>query len=135
MDLAEVGKLLAVASAYDNRQLREETAMAWKAAIDMQLPELQASLAQEIVVWWFSESRDYFTVGHLIEEAKRRLRLRPEQIEADVRVAKAMGLLDPSWPPRERLPEAVAVRLAEVRAVRNETELALAAPERLEVEA
>lgn len=123
MELAEVGKLLAVAAAYDNRQLREETAVAWKAALDLQVPELDPMLAQQIVVWWFSEDRgEYFQVGHLIAEAKRRLRLLPEQIEADVRVAKARGLIG-EWPDKKRLPADVAQRLAELRANQNQLEL------------
>lgn len=132
MDLSEVGKLLAVASAYDNRQLREETAMAWKAALDMQLPDLTSGMAQQIVVWWFSEPREYFTVGHLVDEAKRRLRLRPEQVEADVRVAKSLGLVDESHPRGEPLPEREAARLAQVRADRASEQLALSELKQLE---
>ena len=116
MDLVDVGKLLAVASAYDNRQLREETAIAWKAAIDLQLPELDARMAAEIVVWWFSEPRgEYFAVGHLIGRAKDLLRVSPAAVAADVRSARARGLIDASWDERSPLPGDVREALRRAR--------------------
>lgn len=116
MQASEVAELLALASAYDNRNVTKEAAIGWKVAIDSQLPDLGIGLARELIVDHFATSGDYFTVKHLIDGAKARMRRMPKQIADDVGSAKARGMIDRSWDSRTPLPIEVAERLAAVRA-------------------
>lgn len=115
MQASEVAELLSLASAYDNRNVTREAAIGWKVAIDSQVPDLSMQLAREVVVEHFATSPDYFTVRHLIDGAKARLRRMPAQIAADVRSAKARGLIPKDYPHREPLPPAIVARLTEAR--------------------
>lgn len=116
MQLAEVGKLLAIIRSFDNRKLEESTAMAWKMMLDRELPDASLTDAQEVVFEWFSTSNPYFEVRHLVDGLKRRMRLTPRDIETDVRVAKRLGMLPDDHDRRVPLPVDVARRLADYRA-------------------
>lgn len=116
MQLAEVGQLLAIIRSFDNRKLDESTAMAWKLAIDRELPDATLADAQEVVLDWFTSENPYFEVRFLIAGLKRRMRLTPRDIETDVRVAKRLGMLPPEHDRRVPLPADVARRLADYRA-------------------
>jgi len=117
MQLAEVGKLLAIIKSFDNRRLDESTAMAWKLMLDREVPSASLEQATEVVLDWFGRENPYFEVRHLVAGLKRELRLNRAQVEADVRSAKARGLVDGSWSERVPLPVDVAERLAAARAV------------------
>ena len=115
MQLAEVGKLLAIIRSFDNRRLDESTARAWKIMIDKHVPDAEFEEAQEVVLDWFAHENPYFEVRHLLEGLRKRYRRHPAQVEADVRSAKARGLVDQDWPSRKVLPFTVAKRLDEAR--------------------
>ena len=123
MQLAEVGKLLAIIRSFDNRKLDESTAMAWKMMLDREVPGAQLSDAQEVVMDWFSTENPYFEVRHLIDGIKKRLRLTPKQIADDVRSAIARGLL-PVWAStKQPVSREIAEKLAVLReAARVESE-------------
>lgn len=116
MQASDVAELLSLASAYDNRNVTKEAAVGWKVAIDRELPDLSVGLAREVVVDHFATSGEYFTVKHLIDGAKARLRRLPSQVAADVRSAKARGLVGRDHDPRVPLPPDVAARLESLRA-------------------
>lgn len=115
MQASEVAELLALASAYDNRHVTKEAAVGWKIAIDSEIPDLDVGMAREVIVSHFATSGEYFAVKHLIDGAKARLRRMPSQIAADVRSAKARGLVLMTWDPRTPLTADVAAKLAEAR--------------------
>lgn len=115
MQLAEVGKLLAVIRSFDNRKLDESTAMAWKMMLDRNVPDASLAQATEVVMDWFSTANPYFEVRHLVDGLKREMRLNRAQIANDVRSAKARKIIDPSWSERDPLPWGVANRLAAAR--------------------
>ena len=116
MQLAEVGKLLAIIRSFDNRKLDESTAVAWKMMLDREVPAASFEQAAEVVMDWFSTANPYFEVRHLVDGLKRLLRLTPKAIADDVRSAKARGLVDVSWPARDPLPPAVSAALESARA-------------------
>ncbi|UOQ60359.1 hypothetical protein MUN76_15220 [Leucobacter rhizosphaerae] len=121
MQASEVAELLALASAYDNRNVTKEAAVGWKVAIDSQIPDLEVGLAREVIIDHFATSGEYFTVKHLIDGAKARLRRLPKQVMDDVRAAKARGLVEGSWPRATPLTPEVQARLDTARAVDRET--------------
>lgn len=121
MQLAEVGKLLTIIRSFDNRKLEESTAMAWKMILDREVPDATMAQATEVVMQWFAAQNPYFEARHLITGLKREMRLDRPQIAADVRSAKARGMVESSWSERDPLPWEVANRLAAVR-LRERTE-------------
>lgn len=116
MQLAEVGKLLAVIASFDNRRLDEATAHAWKMMLDREVPSASLDDAQDVVFTWFASDNPYFEVRHLVEGLRKKLRLTPKAIVDDVRSAKTRGLISRDWDSRTPLPREVAVKLEQARA-------------------
>ncbi|WP_402843735.1 hypothetical protein [Microbacterium sp. GXS0129] len=115
MNRTEAAKALAVASGFDRRQVDELTATAWAAALDgYHYPEVEAAI--------IAHHRDpatrheYLTVAHVLDRVESINRARFADVEADVRVAKALGFIRRDWPAREPLPVEAAGRLSAHRA-------------------
>lgn len=114
MNVAEAAKLLTIASGFDNRVVDELKAAAWSAALD----DVSFAEGQNAVIAHFKDSgtrHDYLTVGHVLDRVESAKRLSRAAIEADVRSAKARGLIDRSWPDRGALPDDVRDALARAR--------------------
>jgi hypothetical protein len=116
MNEPETRRLLGYISAgYDNRALSEATAQVWAE----ELAGVPFEVAKQSVRNHFHKPkpRDYLSLDVLMEQIKVDTRQTRQAIEEDVRSAKARGLLEQSWPPREPLPQSVAADLAEARAL------------------
>ncbi|MFV0432833.1 MAG: hypothetical protein ACK5LO_02450 [Leucobacter sp.] len=120
MQLAEVGKLLAIIASFDNRRLEDSTAFAWKMMLDRHYPDATLAECQEVVLDWFGTANPYFEVRHLLDGLRRRRRGFSRQVEGDVRSAKARGLVAKSWPDRKPLPTDVAAKLETARQTARE---------------
>lgn len=114
MNKTDAAKLLAVASGFDRRQVDELTAAAWAMALDgYGYVECEKAIVEH--------HRDpktrtsYLTVGHVLDRVETGRRMRSSDVEADVRSAKARGLIDGEWPARKPLPQETAERLARAR--------------------
>lgn len=116
MQLAEVGKLLAIIRSFDNRKLDESTAMAWKLMIDRHYPDASLEEAQAVVLDWFGTANPYFEVRHLVDGLRRQGRRFSKQVEDDVRAAKARGIVGEAWPDRDPLRPEDKARLESARA-------------------
>lgn len=114
MNRTDAAKLLTVAAGFDRRQVTEVTATAWAAA----LHGYDYSECEKAII---AHHRDpatrgqYLTVGHVLDRVESWGRNRTGDIEADVRSAKARGMVSSDWPDRDPLPESVAERLAAAR--------------------
>lgn len=114
MNKTDAAKVLAVASGFDRRQVDELTATAWAAALD---GYTYAECEKAVI----AHHRDpltrtsYLTVGHVLDRVEAGRRMRTADVEADVRSAKARGILGPDWPARKPLTEEDAARLARAR--------------------
>jgi hypothetical protein len=111
----EVAKLLTILSGFDRRQVDELTVEAWHA-----IPEIAAARfdhAEQIALEHQTgpHAAEYFAVRHLVTGLRRRTRTTTGDVEADVRSAKARGLIEDTWPRRDPLPPDVAARLAQAR--------------------
>lgn len=115
MQLTEVGKLLAIVKSFDNRKLDESTALAWKMMLDREVPTATLDQGTEVVLDWFGKENPYFEVRHLVTGLKRELRLNRREIAADVRSAKARGIVGKDWSEREPLSWMDANALAAAR--------------------
>lgn len=114
MNKTDAAKVLAVASGFDRRQVDELTATAWAAALD----GYTYSECEKAVI---AHHRDpltrtsYLTVAHVLDRVEAGRRMRTADVEADVRSAKARGILGADWPARKPLTEEDAARLARAR--------------------
>lgn len=114
MNRTDAAKLLTVAAGFDRRQVTEVTATAWAAA-------LHGYNYRECETAIIEHHRDpatrgqYLTVGHVLDRVEHDNRAKRSDVEADVRSAKARGLIEQSWPKREPLPGDVAALLAAAR--------------------
>lgn len=116
MQLAEVGKLLTIIASFDNRRLEESTARAWKMMLDREVPDAELDDATEVVLDWFANENPYFEVRHLVTGLKRKMRIANGVRQADVRSAKARGLIGQDWPEGKPVPRDVRVALSQARA-------------------
>jgi hypothetical protein len=118
----EVAKLLTIVSGFDRRQVDEMTVEAWHS-----IPEIADApyeVGQTAVMAHFRDPltrNEYLTVGRVLDRIEVDARSKLADIEADVRSAKARGLLEPTYPPREPLPADVKVLLFQARERDRET--------------
>lgn len=114
MNKIEMATALTIAGGFDNRRVDDITVAAWMEVLggyDL------ATVKQAIL----EHHRDpatrhaYLTVGHVLDRVERIKRLRSLDVEADVRSAKARGLVSKDWPDRDQLPADVMQRLVEAR--------------------
>lgn len=114
MNKTEAAKLLAVASGFDRRHVDELSATAWAAALH---GHSYAECERAII----AHHRDpatratYLTVGHVLDRVEAAARVRTSDVEADVRSAKARGLIPAEWPRNRPLFAEVAEQLAAAR--------------------
>lgn len=120
MNKVEVGQLLTIASGFDRFVTVDRvTTEAWFLA----LSRVAYSQAQKAVVEHYTgpRAKETFSVRHVLEAVAVADRSTPELIETDVRAAKARGLLEPTHPPREPLPDDVKALLFAARERDRET--------------
>lgn len=124
MNIIEVGKLLAVAAGFDNRHADDLQTAAWHELLGgYTYTQCHAAL---IGHYRDPDTRHkYLTAAHILDRLEIAERGKTYDIEADVRSAKARGLIDDSWPRREPLPPDVAALLKIAR--QNDTKAALEA--------
>lgn len=131
MTPADYARILKLASAYDNRQVTTEAAIAWHAAVEPELAgavDVDEALAATTRYFASQPRGEYFTPARLLEQVRADFRLGREQIRADVSAAKAYGLVDRGWGSGVPLPRQVRLALAERRRVVREEADRLALP-------
>lgn len=112
----EVGALLLFASGLDRFvQVDRVTTDAWfRVLADLDVTHVQAEQAC-INHYTGPDASRPFTVAHVVALVTVDNRTARLAVEADVRSAKARGLVAKSWPPRELLPERVREALFNLR--------------------
>jgi len=127
---AEAAQLLALAGAFD-RWIRVDDVMvtAWEYA----LAGVPFELARVAVVEHYKGQNAYKSImpAYIISAVESAARLTRPQVEADVRSAKARGLVDQSWPDSQVLPDLVRERLAAAREGDRVAVLELGSPDRI----
>lgn len=115
MNKTEIAKLLTLASGFDRRVVDPVTIEAWAL-----VPELVSADYEDakraVVAHQTGPKRDeYLTIGHVVDALRAAHRGSDSAVEADVRSAKARGLIDRSWPARDPLPADVSDALLTIR--------------------
>lgn len=114
----DIVKLLTIASGYDRfiDASAEPTRAAWLFA----LAPYDPSEVQRAVLKYYEEpDRKTIQAAHVVDLIKTEKRLQPQQIEADVRSAKARQMIRADWPHNQPLPRDVAATLAAARSGEN----------------
>lgn len=93
-----------------------EKAVAWATVLNQFAPGMTPGEARELIVEHYGESSDSLTPSALVDAWKHRKRLLPRQIRADVRSARARGIVSADWPETRPLPDDVQARLESARA-------------------
>lgn len=114
MNRTEVAKLLTIASGFDRRQVDEMTVEAWHAIPALEQCPFEVARAV-LIDHYANPDAGYFDVRVLTKALRERERTALGDVEADVRSAKARGLIGYDWPKREPLPPATAAALALAR--------------------
>ena len=118
--LADVGRIIKLDAALNryasDASVSTDRAVAWHAVLSTGAPGMTFDEAQACVVEFYAEAGESLTPYALIDLWKRSRRLLPREIAADVRSARARGLVPRDWPERDPLPPEVAERLREARA-------------------
>ena len=130
MNKVEAAKLLLLASGFDRWMRADDlTATVWEKA----LRDVPYPLAEDAVVAHYSgdNAHKQLMPADIIKATEHAARLTRPQVEADVRSAKARGLIEQSWPVGELLPELVRERLRVAREGDRRVLLELGAPERI----
>lgn len=122
----ETTTLLALVASFDNRKVDEARSAAWHSI----LREVDFEDAKRVVVAHFAHPNEYLTVSHITEGVLRMHRRLPKQIEADVRAARARGIVDSDWLENVPLAADAAARLAAARSGDREQseQLSIGAP-------
>lgn len=115
MNKLEVGKLLTIAAGFDQRKVDQITTEAWFLVPEIQSGDFEAAKAVVIAHQTGPKAHEYLSVRHVVDGLRVRARNTVGDIEADVRSAKARGLVSQDHPRREPLPEDAARRLFEAR--------------------
>ena len=125
MTPSEVADLLSLSVELDRYatadKMTREKVVAWAAVLASEAPAMTFDEAQAATIRYYGTAGESLTVFALIDAWKLGKRMLPHQIAADVRSAKARGLIG-DHDPRVPLPAEVAARLAAARA--NDREVA-----------
>lgn len=108
MNKKEIAQLLTVASGFDRRQVDEITVESWALVPGIQQADYQDALAALIAHVTGPEAKEYLTVNHIVSATQLSSRQTRELVAADVRSARARGLVDRDWP--ENKPVSADVR-------------------------
>lgn len=116
---ADITKALAFASGFDQRKPSRAAVEAWAC-----IPEIAAASYQQLEAVIIAHHRgpnrhEYLSVAHIVDALQVVERNSLYEIEADVRSAKARGLITSDWPTRRPLPDDTQHQLATIREREN----------------
>jgi hypothetical protein len=119
VNLVETGTLLAFAAAFDNRKADPVVAVAWQSVLaDVEYADARQAVADHQTGPLRGE---YLTVGHIVDAVRVANRQTPKLVAADVRAARARGIVPSDWSESEPLPADAAARLRAARDADRET--------------
>ena len=126
MNILEVSQILLLASGFTPFvAVNEVTTQAWHLALSG--VEYEAAKAATVEHFTGPNAGDNFGVHHIRAIVNRTGRTSVAAIEADVRSAKARGMIGREWPDGKQLPPAMLERLSRARAGEQATARHLAA--------
>jgi hypothetical protein len=119
MKQSEVGKLLTIASGFDRRDVDPITIESWSRVPEIINADFEEAAAAVVAHQTGPHAGEYLTVNHIVSALAAGERRAQYQVEADVRSAKARGMIGADYPPRQPLPHDVRHALATIREREN----------------
>lgn len=114
MNIVQVGQILTIASGLDRFIVVDRvTTEAWFLVLGH--VDYEEAKAATLAHFTGPIAKETFSVRHILNAVADSGRNTPAAIEADVRSAKARGLVERSWPDRYRLPDDVRDALFTIR--------------------
>lgn len=114
MNTQDAAKLLAVAAGFDNRRPDDLATAAWLELLgDFTYEQCRAA----IVAHYRDPAtrHQYLTAAHVLDRVEAGERTSVDEVEADVRSAKARGIIAQDWPRRQPLTPEATYRLRAAR--------------------
>lgn len=130
MNKAEIAALLGVASGFDNRKPNHLAVEAWSMVPELQAATYEAALNAVVAHQTGPKRHEYLTVAHIVDALTEGRRDSRTAVAADVRSAKARGLISRDHSEKTPLPPDVSDALQTLRELDRR-----AAPEQSEIEA
>ena len=127
MNKVEIAQLLTVASGFDRRQVDTVTVEAWALVPGIRDADYEDALAALISHVTGPNAKEYLTVNHIVGATQVSSRQTKELVAADVRSARARGLIAKTWPETQPVSDEVRMRLAVARDEARQIALALPA--------
>lgn len=115
MKHSEIAELLTVASGFDRRDVDDVTIRSWALVPELIAAHYDDALAVVIAHQTGPKRGEYLTIGHIVDGLRVDGRSTLAGVEADVRSAKARGLVEASWPARQQLSPDVRDALTTLR--------------------
>jgi hypothetical protein len=115
----EIGQLLTVAGGFDNRKVDRVSVEAWALVPEIVQARYEDALAAVVAHQTGPKRHEYLTVSHIVDALRAGERQSDYEVEADVRSAKARGMIGADYPPRQPLPHDVRHALATIREREN----------------
>ncbi|TFC92065.1 MULTISPECIES: hypothetical protein [Cryobacterium] len=116
MNIVQVGQILTIASGFDRFiTVDRVTTSAWHLVLEQ--VDFEEAKAATLAHFVGPLAKETFSVRHILASVADSGRNTAAAIEADVRSAKARGLIEKSWPARERLPERAREALFNLREI------------------
>lgn len=115
MNKTDIAKLLTIASGFDRRDVDDVTIEAWALVPEFVAADVGAAVAAVVAHQTGPKRSEYLTIGHIVDALRVDGRSTLAAVEADVRSAKARGLVPQSWPARQQLSVDVQNTLTSLR--------------------
>lgn len=114
MNKKEIAQLLTIASGFDRRVVDPVTVESWHLVAAIREADYEDALAA-LLAHVAAQPKEYFTVAHVVAHTQISSRQTKELIAADVRSARARGLVAMDWSESEPVPDDVRNRLTAIR--------------------
>lgn len=114
MNKVEIAKLLTIASGFDRRQVDQVTVESWWLVEAIREADYEDAVAA-VVSHFSTQPKEYLTVAHVVAATQVSSRQTKELIAADVRSARARGLIEHNHPETEPVSDEIRARLAAIR--------------------
>lgn len=117
MNKPDIARLLALASGFDNRKPNPMAVESWSMVPELQAASFETAAAAVVAHQTGPNRHEYLTIAHIVDALTEGRRDSRAAIAADVRSAKARGLVSRDHRERDPLPPDAADALATLRAL------------------
>jgi hypothetical protein len=126
MNKFEIAALLTIIGGFDNRKVDDNTINSWYLVPGIREADFEDAKAAAVAHVTGAQQGEYLMVGHIVAATQVSSRQTRELIAADVRSARARGMVPSNWPESDPVPADVFEQLTRIRAESRAVSQALA---------